>query len=325
MKAIICSTLDGPNALTYGDFDDPEISAGMVKVEMKAASLNFPDVLITYGKYQMKPELPFIPGGEGAGVITEVGEGVTHLAVGDRVMVTTMAGAFADYAVVPAMMAMKIPETMSFSEAAAFMIIYGTSYHALKQRANIQSGEKLLVMGAAGGVGLATIQIAKAMGAEVIAAASNSEKLAVCEQNGADHCINYSEGDVKALFKQAAPKGFDVVYDPVGGDMSEIAFRNMAYNGRHLVIGFAAGDIPAIPANLALLKMCQLVGVFWGSWAMKFPQDQMRNMKELFELYEAKKVKPLVESSYKMADFKEAYACLTERRVKGKVVLEIGS
>lgn len=324
MKALICKTLDGPDALDYGDFTAPEIAAGMVLVDVKTASINFPDVLITKGEYQMKPDLPFVPGGEGAGIVAAVGDGVSHVSVGDAVLFTSLSGAFAEQVLVPAMMTVPKPAAMSFEEAAAFTITYGTSYHALKQRANLSAGETVLVLGAAGGVGIATIEIAKAMGATVIAAASSDEKLAVCKEHGADHLINYSKDDLKSALKQLAAGGIDVVYDPVGGAMTEVAFRAMAYNGRHLVIGFAAGDIPKVPANLALLKMCQLVGVFWGNWAMKFPADNAQNMQELFSLFAKGQLKPHVESLYALEDYKEAYACLTKRKVKGKVVFQIG-
>jgi len=324
MKAVVCSTLDGPSALTFENIDAPTVSAGMVRVAVKAAAINFPDILITQGKYQMRPDLPFVPGGEGAGIVEEVGDGVTHLAIGDAVCFTASHGAFAEQAVIPAIVTMKTPSAMSFKEAAALTITYATSYHALKQRANLMEGETLLVLGAAGGVGLAAIELGKAMGATVIAAASTDEKLAVCKAAGADALLNYTTTDLKAGIKDCAPRGVDVVYDPVGGDFSETALRSLRANGRHLVIGFAAGDIPKIPLNLTLLKQCQIVGVFWGAWAMANPADQAANMADIFKLYGEGKVKPRVEDSYKLEEYADAFACVSERRVKGKVVLEIG-
>lgn len=320
MKALCCKTLDGPNSLSIEDIDTPEVGAGMVRVAVHAAALNFPDVLITQGKYQIKPDLPFTPGGEGAGVIDRVGEGVDHLSVGDRVLFTASHGAFADFAVVPAAMCLPIPDVMDFKSAAALTITYGTSYHALKQRADLKAGETVAVLGAAGGVGLATIELAKAMGARVIACASTDEKLSVCQETGADHLLNYNETELKAGLKSAAPKGVDVVYDPVGGDFSEAAIRALAVGSRHLVIGFAAGVIPAVPLNLTLLKQCQIVGVFWGAWAMANPKLHHQNMQDLFDMFTRGQIKPRVKDIYPLEDFQAAYACLTERRVKGKVV-----
>lgn len=323
MKAVVCKTLDGPTALTLDDVETPAVSAGMILVDVQAASLNFPDVLITQGKYQMKPELPFVPGGEGAGLVAAVGEGVSGFNVGDRILFTGSHGAFAETALLPAMMCVKIPDEMDFKSAAALTITYATSYHALKQRANLQAGEIVAVLGAAGGVGLATIELAKAMGARVIACASSDEKLAVCKEAGADDLLNYGETDLKAGLKALAPKGIDVIYDPVGGDYSEAALRAMANNGRHLVIGFAAGDIPSIPLNLTLLKQCQIVGVFWGAWAMKNPKGQYQNMQDLFALFGKGDIAPRVKDSFSLSQYAEAYACLTERRVKGKVVFDL--
>ncbi len=325
MKALVCETLEGPEKLVLKDIDKPTLKKGHVLIEVKAASLNFPDVLITQGKYQIKPDLPFIPGGEAAGVVAELGDGVTNLSVGDRVLFTGSHGAFAEYAVIPAQLAMPIPDDMDFKSAAALTITYATSYHALKQRASLQAGETVAVLGAAGGVGYAAIELAKAMGANVIACASSAKKLEVCKEAGADELLDYDEEDLKDGLKKLAPKGVDVIYDPVGGRFSEAALRAIGVNGRHLVIGFAAGDIPKMPLNLTLLKQCQIVGVFWGAWAMANPAGQVANMNDLFDMFKKGQIKPRVEDSFKMADYEEAYACLTERRVRGKAVFEIGS
>lgn len=323
MKAIVCEVLEGPEELTCKQVEKPTVKAGQVLIEVKAASLNFPDVLITQGKYQMKPELPFIPGGEGAGVVVELGDGVNHLKVGDRVLFTGTHGAFAEFATIPAMLALKIPDGMDFKTAAGLTITYATSYHALKQRADLKAGETVAVLGAAGGVGLAAIELAKAMGAKVIACASSEEKLEICRAAGADDTINYIGEDLKGQLKALAPKGVDVIYDPVGGAYSEAALRGIAVNGRHLVIGFAAGEIPKLPLNLTLLKQCQIVGVFWGAWAMANPAGQQQNMQDLFQFYADGKIKPRVEDSFPLEDFRDAYACLTERRVKGKAVFDL--
>ncbi len=325
MKAVLCEELTGPKGLVLKDIDAPTVKAGHLLVDVKAASLNFPDVLISYGKYQMKPDLPFSPGGEGAGVVAEVGDGVKGYKVGDRVIVMAGHGAFAEKVVVPVMACMPVPDSMDFKTAAALTLTYGTSLHALRQRADIQAGETLVVMGAAGGVGLATVQLGKAMGARVIACASTDEKLAVCKAAGADELVNYTTEDLKTRLKElTGKKGIDVAYDPVGGDFSETVIRCMGAGGRFLVIGFAAGDIPKIPLNLTLLKQCQIVGVFWGAWTMMDPAGHMANMKDLFAMCADGRIKPLVDDVFALDDYQAAYACLTERRVKGKVVLEIG-
>lgn len=291
-------------------------------VDVKAAGLNFPDTLIIQGKYQFQPELPFTPGGEGAGVISEVGEGVSHLKAGDKVIFMCQTGAFAEKVAVPAITAIPMPEGMSFEMAAGITLTYGTSYHALKQRAELKEGETVLVLGAAGGVGIATVELAKAMGAKVIAAASTDEKLAFCKESGADELINYSTDDLRARIKEiTGGKGVDVIYDPVGGDFSEAAFRSMAPGGRHLVIGFAAGDIPKVPLNLCLLKQASLVGVFWGAWAAANPPEQIQNMKEILGMVASGKVRASVNDVFPLEEVEAAYACLTERRAKGKVIL----
>lgn len=322
MKAVLCKELGPANKLVVEDVADPEVAPGHVLVDVKAAGLNFPDTLIIEGKYQFKPDLPFTPGGEGAGVISAVGEGVSHLNVGDKIIFMCQTGAFAEKVVVPAITAIPMPDGLSFEMAAGITLTYGTSYHALKQRAQLQEGETVLVLGAAGGVGIATVELAKAMGAKVIAAASTDEKLEFCKASGADELINYSTEDMKTRLKEiTGGKGVDVIYDPVGGDYTETAFRNMAPNGRHLVIGFAAGDIPKVPINLCLLKQSSLVGVFWGAWASKNPSDQIQNMKEILGMVASGKVRASVNDVFPLEEVEAAYACLTERRAKGKVIL----
>lgn len=262
----------------------PVMGKGQVRMDMRYAALNFPDTLFTSGKYQIQHKLPFVPGVEGVGVVTEIGEGVTHLKVGDRAMFAAYKGAFAQQAVADASLIVRVPDAMDDQIAAIFYAGYATTYHAFKQRANLQAGEIVVIPGAAGSTGIAAIEIAKTMGAYVIACASSDDKLAVCKNHGADALLNYSQTDLKEGLRELAPDGIDVVYDPVGGDASEKFFRNLRYNGRHLVIGFAAGVIPSIPMNLALLKQCQLVGVFMGNFARDFPELTQQNMDELCEL-----------------------------------------
>ncbi|GGE38582.1 NADPH:quinone oxidoreductase [Marinicauda pacifica] len=322
MRALVCEEFAPYEELSVHDVPDPELAEGMVMVDVKAAGVNFPDVLLVEGKYQMKPPTPFVPGMEASGVVSALGEGVQGVEIGQRVIVATMLGAFAEKVPAAANQLVPMPDSMSFEEGAAFTTIYGTSYHALKQRADLKKGETILVLGAAGGVGLATVQIAKAMGATVIAAASSAEKLQIASDAGADHLINYAEDDLKKAVKElTGGKGVDVVYDPVGGDLAEPALRATGWGARYLVIGFAAGDIPKIPLNLVLLNSRDIRGVFWGSWAGQFPRENAQNIKELFDLYEAGKIKPRISASYDLEEFKQAFADIMERRVKGKVVL----
>ena len=324
MKAVLCKELGLADKLVVEDVAAPDVMPGHVLVDVKAAGLNFPDTLIIQGKYQFQPDLPFTPGGEGAGVVVAVGEGVKHLSVGDKIIFMCQTGAFAEQVAVPAITAIPMPDTLSFEMAAGITLTYGTSYHALKQRAQLQKGETVLVLGAAGGVGIATVELAKAMGAKVIAAASTDEKLAFCKQSGADELINYSTEDMKARIKEiTGGKGVDIIYDPVGGDYTETAFRSMAPNGRLLVVGFAAGDIPKIPINLCLLKQASLVGVFWGAWVAKNPGEQMQNMQEIMSMVASGEVRASVNDIFPLADVEKAYACLTERRAKGKVILTL--
>lgn len=323
MRAILCKELGPANTLVIDDIASPAPGKGEVKVRVKAAGLNFPDTLIIEGKYQIKPELPFSPGGEMAGEVLEVGDGVKNFKAGQRVMGLTGYGAFAEEIVVPENRLIPVPDGMDDHTAAAFSMVYGTSYHALKQRANIQPGETLLVLGASGGVGLAAVELGKAMGANVIACASSNEKLEVAREAGADDLINYAEEDLKDALKKRYPKGVDVIYDPVGDKFTEAALRNMAWNGRLLIVGFAAGDIPKIPANLALLKGCSIVGVFWGAFTQQEPQVNIQNIMELMQLFGQGKIKPRISQVFKFEEYEQALAALTSRTAKGKVVLDV--
>ncbi|MEX2473637.1 NADPH:quinone oxidoreductase family protein [Marinobacter sp.] len=325
MKAILCKEYGPAEKLVIEDIASPEVKGHGVKIRVKAAGLNFPDTLIIENKYQLKPSLPFSPGGEMAGEVIEVGEKVTRFKPGDRVAGLTGYGAFAEEIVAPEQNLLPVPDAMPDEKAAAFSMVYGTSYYALKQRANIQPGETLLVLGASGGVGLATVELGKAMGAHVIAAASSAEKLAVAKAAGADELINYTEEPLKDTIKKLTKsKGVDVIYDPVGGEYTEQALRAMAWNGRHLIIGFAAGEIPKIPANLTLLKGCSVVGVFWGSFTQREPQTSAQNMMELMKLYAEGKIDPKISEVFEFGDYAQALGALTERRATGKVVLKIG-
>lgn len=326
MRAILCKEYGPADTLVIEEVPSPEVKGRGVKVRVKAAGLNFPDTLIIEGKYQLKPSMPFSPGGEMAGEVIAVGDQVTRFKPGDRVAGLTGYGAFAEEVIVPEQNILPIPEAMSDEKAAAFSMVYGTSYYALKQRANIQPGETLLVLGASGGVGLATIELGKAMGAKVIAAASTAEKLAIAKAAGADELINYTEEPLKdAVKKLTNSKGVDVVYDPVGGEFTEQALRAMAWNGRHLIIGFAAGDIPKIPANLTLLKGCSVVGVFWGSFTQREPEASARNMMELLQLFAEGKIDPKISQVFEFEDYARALGALTGRTATGKIVLKVGS
>jgi NADPH:quinone reductase len=322
MKAVLCREYGPPEKLVVEDVASLKAGKGQVVVSVKAAGVNFPDTLIIQGKYQFKPEPPFSPGGEVAGVIKEVGDGVTGFKQGDRVIAAATWGGFAQELVADADRLVRMPDEMDFVSASAFVLTYGTSYHALKDRAQLQAGETLLVLGASGGVGLSAIQIAKTMGARVIAAASSDAKLAVCKSNGADELINYASEDLRTRVKAiTAGRGVDVIYDPVGGSYSELALRDMAWNGRFLVVGFAAGDIPKIPLNLALLKGCSIVGVFWGAFTKNEAQKNRRNNEELMQQFVAGKVKPHIHATYPLERAAEALNEVLNKRVSGKVVL----
>ena len=322
MQAWFCETLDGPDALTWKDAPTPEPGKGEVRVAIKAASLNFPDLLIVQGKYQMKPPLPFVPGAEFAGAVEAVGEGVKHLAVGSSVAGFAGTGGFGTHTIAPAAVLMPLPPAFSFEDGAAFLCTYGTTYHGLIDRAQLKAGETVLVLGAAGGVGTAAIQIAKAAGAKVIAAASSDDKLALCKTLGADEVINYSTQNLRDELKTlTGGKGPDVVYDPVGGDFTEAAFRSIAWRGRYLVIGFANGQIPSLPLNLTLLKGASVMGVFWGEFAKREPQNNAASLMQLAAWYMEGKIKPLIEHKLPMSQIKEAFTLMGSRQVRGKLVL----
>ena len=322
MQAWLCENPTGVDALSWQERPTPVPQAGEVLIEIKAASLNFPDLLIVQNKYQTKPALPFVPGSEYAGVVAAVGEGVTHLKVGQNVACLSGTGGFATHTVAPAALCMPLPDGFGFVDAAAFIMIYATSYHALVDRARLVAGETVLVLGAAGGVGTSAIQIAKAMGARVIAAASTDEKCALCRSIGADDTINYSSEDLRERIKAlTGGKGPDVIYDPVGGDFTEPAFRSIAWRGRYLVVGFAAGPIPALPFNLMLLKGASVVGVFWGGFAKAEPKANAAMMAELARWYGQGKIKPVIDQCMPMAELKAAYAHMGSRGVMGKLVM----
>ncbi len=322
MHAWLCENPVGVEALTWKELPTPVPQAGQVLIRIEAASLNFPDLLIVQNKYQMKPDLPFVPGSEYAGVIEAVGEGVTHLKVGQSVACLSGTGGFGTHTLAPAKLCMPLPPGFPAVDAAAFIMIYATSHHALIDRAALKAGETVLVLGAAGGVGTAAIQIAKAAGARVIAAASTDEKCALCKSLGADETINYTTQNMREVLKTLTEgKGPDVIYDPVGGDFAEPAFRSIAWRGRYLVVGFAAGPIPALPFNLALLKGASIVGVFWGDFARREPQANTAMMAELAQWYAQGKVKPVIDRTMPMSDLKAAYAHMGSRGVMGKLVM----
>ena len=323
MKAVVCREHGLPDRLDLvDDWPSPELGDNDVRIRVKAAGLNFPDVLIIQGKYQFQPELPFIPGGECAGVVEEVGAAVTRWKVGDEVIHSGGSGSFCEEIVANELAVLPKPPALSFEAAAGITITYLTSYHALVQRANIQPGETLLVLGAAGGVGSTAVELGKALGATVIAAASSDDKLALCSKLGADHVINYSNESLKDRVKElTGGAGVDVVYDPVGGDFSEPAVRSMGWKGRYLVIGFASGPIPSIPLNLTLLKGCSIVGVFWGRFTMEETEVHLANIDTLWQWFEEGKIKPVITDLFPIEEYEGAYAAMMERRPKGKVIL----
>jgi NADPH2:quinone reductase len=322
MKAILCNRFGGPDDLEFADLPDPAPGPGEVVVAIKAAALNFFDTLLIAGKYQMKPPFPFSPASEFAGVIESVGAGVTNLSPGDRVLGYGGFGAAREKIAISAQRVVKIPDTLDFDRAAGITVIYGTTLHALKDRAKLKSGETLAVLGASGGTGLAAIEIGKLMGARVIACASSDDKLAFCRERGADDVINYAKEDVKeGLRRVTAGKGVDVIYDPVGGSYAEAALRAIAWGGRFLVIGFAAGEIPKIPLNLALLKGCDIVGVFWGAFIERDRQGHQANMAELVRWADAGKISAHVHAVYPLAETPAALKAIAERKVMGKVIL----
>ena len=332
MKALQCIELGGPEKLVVNEIEDPKIQPGHIIIDVKAASVNFPDVLMIQGLYQFQPPMPFIPGAECSGVIAEIGEGVDSCSIGDHVFVMAGNGCFAEKLVVEAARVSLIPKEMDFPVAAALPMTYGTSLYALKQRANLQPGETLLVLGAAGGVGLSAVELGKSMGAKVIAAASSEEKIKTCLEHGADEAFVYPSGNLdrdqqkelsNRIKELTGGLGANVVYDPVGGSFSEPALRAIAWEGRFLVIGFAAGEIPKPPLNLALLKGCQIVGVFWGAWTTMFPNENMKNFQELFDLHAAGKINPEISDRFSLEESAAAIAHLKDRKAKGKVIIDV--
>ena len=325
MKAVLCKQYGPPESLVLEELASPVPGAGEVVISVKAASVNFPDVLIIQNKYQFKPPLPFSPGSELAGVVKQVGSGVSTFRPGDRVMAFTTYGAFAEEVKTEANRLLPLPDKMDFVTGAAFVLTYGTSDHALRDRAALKAGETLLVLGAAGGVGLAAIEIGKALGAKVIACASSQEKLAVCHEHGADSGINYAAEDLRERIKALTEgRGIDVVYDAVGGSYTEPAFRSLAWRGRLLVVGFAAGEIPKLPLNLALLKGASLVGVFWGDFTRREPRQFADSVRQLGEWYRQGKLRPHVSRTFPLEKAAEALKLMAARQVKGKVVLTVG-
>ncbi|GLO00162.1 MULTISPECIES: NADPH:quinone oxidoreductase family protein [Pseudomonas] len=322
MKAVLCKTLGPARDLVLEDVASPQPRKNEILLDVQAAGVNFPDTLIIEGKYQFQPPLPFSPGGEAAGVVAAVGEKAGALKVGDRVMALTGWGAFAEQVAVPFYNVLPIPASMDFTTAAAFGMTYGTSMHALRQRGQLQAGETLLVLGASGGVGLAAVEIGKAMGARVIAAASSAEKLAVAKAAGADELIDYTQASLREEIKRlTGGQGVDVIYDPVGGELFEQAVRGLAWNGRLLVVGFASGSIPQLAANLVLLKGAAVLGVFWGAFAQRQPEDNAANFKQLFAWHAEGKLKPLVSQTYPLAEAGAAIEKLGQRQAVGKLVV----
>lgn len=322
MQAWVCDNPIGVDALQWKQLDMPQPAPGEVRIAIQAASLNFPDLLIVQNKYQVKPPLPFVPGAEFSGRIDAVGEGVTHLKIGDPVAAIGATGGFATHACVKATSVIPLPANFNLDDAAAFAFTYGTSHHALIDRAALQPGETVLVLGAAGGVGTSAIQIAKAAGARVIAAASSDEKCQLCTEIGADATINYSTTDLREALKTLTDgKGPDVVYDPVGGEFATAAFRSIAWRGRYLVIGFTAGAIPALPWNLPLLKGASVVGVFWGDFVRREPRASAAAMAQLADWYAQGKIKPVIDTRLPMSELHAAYERMGTRQVRGKVLL----
>ena len=322
MHAWLCEQPIGVDHLRWAELPTPEPAAGQVRIAIRAASLNFPDLLIVQNKYQHKPPLPFVPGAEFAGVVEAVGAGVSHLKPGDAVAALVGTGGFGTHACVDASRILPLPKGFPLEDGAAFGFTYGTSHHALIDRGALQPGETVLVLGAAGGVGTSAVQIAKAAGARVIAAASSAQKCDLCRRLGADATIDYSHENIRDTLKQLTDgKGPDVVYDPVGGDLAEPCLRSIAWRGRYLVIGFAQGGIPALPWNLPLLKGASIVGVFWGDYVRREPKANAAALQELVRWYLEGKVKPVIDQLLPMAKLHEAFARMGSRQALGKLVM----
>ena len=324
MKAIICDAYGPPANLKFQEVPDPVPAADEVLIRVQACGVNFPDTLIIQGLYQFKPPLPFSPGADISGIVEAVGSDVRRFSPGDEVVAMHPYGGFAEKAVVKAGTCFAKPPEMNMVEAAAFLMVYSTSYYALKDRAQLKEGETLLVLGASGGVGLAAVEIGKLMGAKVIAAASSSEKLALCKKYGADELINYNEENLKERIKELTnKKGVDVILDPVGAEYAEPALRGMAWNGRYLVVGFAAGSIPKFPLNLMLLKSCQVVGVFWGAFAQRFPKENLKNVQQLVQWFHENKLNPYIQKIYSLPDAPKALELILQRKAMGKLVISM--
>lgn len=324
MKALLCKAWGGPEDLVMENVASPEPGAGQVRIDVHAAGLNFPDLLMIAGKYQFKPEFPFSPGMEVGGVVSAIGDGVTNIAVGDRVMAATGHGGFAEQVLANEAKTFKLPDGVTYQQAAAFPVTYGTTYHALKDRANLQPGETLLVHGASGGVGLNAVELGKLMGAKVIGTVGSDAKMDIVRQYGADEVFNYSTNSIKDTVKElTGGAGADVIYDPVGGDAFDQSMRSIAWGGRLLVVGFASGRIPEAKANLILLKQCQLVGVFWGAWTEKFPDECRAQFTELLDWCAEGKLNPHISLQFGLDDVPAAMNALAERKATGKVVINV--
>ena len=324
MKAVLCKSFGRAEDLSLEEVDAPNIKSGYVIVAVQASAVNFPDVLMIEGKYQSLPDFPFSPGGEFSGVVIEIADDVGGWKVGDDVFGSLGHGCFAEKILVHARALRAKPPSMSFAVAAGISTTYGTSYYALKQRANLQPGETLLVLGAAGGVGLAAVELGKAMGARVIAAASSDEKLAVAKAAGADELINYSDGQLKDKVKALTDnRGADVIYDPVGGELFDQCMRCIGWYGRVLIVGFVGGDIPRVPTNLILLKSCQVVGVFYGAFSRLFPTENQQNFEEIMAMFEQGKIDPVIGAEFALSEYAAALNCLAERKAVGKVVVNL--
>jgi NADPH2:quinone reductase len=322
MKAVLCKEWGPPESLVLEDIPAREPGPGQVRIKVRAASVNFPDVLIIQNKYQFKPERPFSPGSEAAGDVISVGAGVTHVKPGDRVLASTGHGSFAEEVIAVGEKVVALPEGLGYDVASAFMLTYGTSWHALTDRAALKAGETVLVLGAAGGVGISAIEIAKALGARVIAAASTEEKLAVCREHGADATINYETEDLREAIKRLTDgKGPDVIYDPVGGKYAEPAFRSIGWRGRYLVVGFANGQIPALPLNLMLLKGASVVGVFWGDYTRREPHANQEDVRRMMALLAEGKLRPHISATYRLDQVPQALLDMAARKVTGKVLI----
>jgi NADPH2:quinone reductase len=322
MKALICSQYGPPENLRVQDMPDPQPAAGEVVVRVRAAGVNFPDALIVQNLYQFKPTPPFSPGGEAAGEVLAVGAGVSRFKVGDKVIALTIWGGFAEQVLAKEDQLFPMPQGLSFEVAGSLLLTYGTCIHALRDRAGLQPGQTVLILGAAGGIGIAAIELAKALGARVIAAASSAEKLATCRAKGADEVINYREQNLRDEIKRiTGGKGVDVVVDPVGGDHAEQALRSMAWRGRYLVVGFTDGQIPRLPLNLVLLKGCAIVGVFWGDFVAREPQAAQTDLQDLVAMLARGQIQPLISARYSLQDASKAILELSQRRAQGKLIV----